>query len=134
VALGGGVPETGETLMQVEFRDRGGRTEVVVVHRDFPEGPPPDPYRLGWESGSTGLSGCSTLRSLSRRQRRGVGPENSRERRRDTVPSASQSVTINRPASDVFAFVADGENEPKWRPGVLDIQHVSGQGVGAVYR
>jgi uncharacterized membrane protein len=50
------------------------------------------------------------------------------------VPSTSHSVTINRPASEVFAFVADGENEPRWRPGVLDIQRVSGQGVGAVYR
>jgi uncharacterized protein YndB with AHSA1/START domain len=50
------------------------------------------------------------------------------------VPSASRSVTINRPASEVFAFLADGENERRWRPGVLDIQRVSGQGVGAVYR
>jgi uncharacterized membrane protein len=50
------------------------------------------------------------------------------------VPSASQSVTINRPASEVFAFVADGENAPRWRTGVLDVQRVSGQGVGAVYQ
>ena len=50
------------------------------------------------------------------------------------MPSASHSVTINRPASEVFAFVADGENAPRWRTGVLDIQRVSGQGVGAVYR
>jgi uncharacterized membrane protein len=40
------------------------------------------------------------------------------------VPSASHSVTINRPASEVFAFVADGENAPRWRSGVLDIQRV----------
>jgi uncharacterized membrane protein len=50
------------------------------------------------------------------------------------VPSASHSVTINRPASEVFAFVADGENAPRWRTGVLDVQRVSGQGVGAVYQ
>jgi uncharacterized membrane protein len=50
------------------------------------------------------------------------------------VPSASHSVTINRSASEVFAFVADGENAPRWRSGVLDIQRVSGHGVGAVYR
>jgi uncharacterized membrane protein len=50
------------------------------------------------------------------------------------VPSASHSVTINRPASEVFAFVAEGENAPRWRTGVLDIRRVSGQGVGAVYR
>lgn len=35
---------------------------------------------------------------------------------------------------DVFAFVADGENAMQWRPGVLDIQHLSGEGMGAVYR
>jgi hypothetical protein len=34
----------------------------------------------------------------------------------------------------VFAFVAAGENAPKWRTGVLDVQRVSGQGAGAVYR
>jgi len=34
----------------------------------------------------------------------------------------------------VFAFVAEGENAPRWRTGVLDIRRVSGQGVGAVYR
>lgn len=50
------------------------------------------------------------------------------------MPDASNSVTINRPASDVFAFVADGENSSKWRSGVLDIQRVSGHGAGAVYR
>jgi uncharacterized protein YndB with AHSA1/START domain len=43
-------------------------------------------------------------------------------------------VTINRPAADVFAFLADGENERRWRSGVLDLQRVSGQGVGTVYR
>jgi len=50
------------------------------------------------------------------------------------VPSASHSVTINCSASEAFAFVADGENAPRWRSGVLDIQRVSGHGVGAVYR
>lgn len=50
------------------------------------------------------------------------------------MPSARHSVIIRRPVADVFAFVADGENAPQWRPGVLDIQRVSGQGLGAVYR
>ena len=50
------------------------------------------------------------------------------------MPSARHSVIIRRPVADVFAFVADGENAPQWRPGVLDIQHVSGQGLGAMYR
>jgi uncharacterized protein YndB with AHSA1/START domain len=49
------------------------------------------------------------------------------------MPGASYSVTIRRPVDDVFAFVADGEKCPQWRPGVLDIKHASGEGVGARY-
>ena len=47
--------------------------------------------------------------------------------------SEENSVVINRPRSDVFAFVADHENDPKWRPGVMDIKRASGEGQGAVY-
>jgi carbon monoxide dehydrogenase subunit G len=49
------------------------------------------------------------------------------------MPSATYSVTINRPVEVVFAFVADGEKCPQWRPGVVDIKHVSGDGVGSTY-
>lgn len=50
------------------------------------------------------------------------------------MPSAEHTVTIGRPIHEVFEFVARGENGPRWRPGVLDIEHVSGTGVGARYR
>ena len=50
------------------------------------------------------------------------------------MPSAQRTITIRRPVGEVFAFVADGLNGPKWRPGILDIELTSGQGVGAVYR
>jgi uncharacterized membrane protein len=50
------------------------------------------------------------------------------------MPSAEHSVSIRRPVGEVFAFVADGENAPRWRPGVLDVQHQSGEGLGAIYR
>jgi uncharacterized membrane protein len=50
------------------------------------------------------------------------------------MPSASNTVTINRPIDQVFAFVADGLNGPKWRRGILDIAHASGQGSGTIYR
>lgn len=50
------------------------------------------------------------------------------------MPSATNSVTISRPLDEVFAFVADGTTAPRWRPGVLDISLVSGDGPGAVYR
>jgi uncharacterized membrane protein len=50
------------------------------------------------------------------------------------MPSAQHSVSIRRPVSEVFAFVADGENATRWRPGVLDVSHQSGEGLGAIYR
>jgi len=50
------------------------------------------------------------------------------------MPAASNTITINRPIADVFAYVADGLNGPAWRSGILDIAHASGEGLGAVYR
>ena len=50
------------------------------------------------------------------------------------MPSAEHSVSILRPIGEVFAFVADGESAKRWRPGVLDVQHQSGEGLGAIYR
>src|SRR5947199_1901076 len=49
---------------------------------------------------------------------------------------AEESITINRPMDDVFNFVLDGMNNPRWRPAVMDIQQVPGKpaGVGAVYK
>ncbi len=47
---------------------------------------------------------------------------------------AEHATTINRRPEDVFAYLADAENDSKWRPGVLDISRVSGSGVGTVYR
>jgi uncharacterized protein YndB with AHSA1/START domain len=49
------------------------------------------------------------------------------------MPSAKHGVTIQRPVEDVFVFIADGEQCPKWRSGVLDIKRVSGEGVGTRY-
>lgn len=46
---------------------------------------------------------------------------------------AEHSVTVHRPIGEVFAFLADGMNEPKWRPEVITIRRVSGTGLGAVY-
>lgn len=33
------------------------------------------------------------------------------------MPSAEHQVMFGRPVADVFAFVADGLNAPRWRPG-----------------
>jgi uncharacterized membrane protein len=49
------------------------------------------------------------------------------------MPSAENSVVINKPRPDVFAFVANHENDLTWRPGVADIERVSGEGQGAIY-
>src|SRR3954447_624694 len=54
--------------------------------------------------------------------------------RRRAMPMAEHAVTIDRAPEDVFAFLAEGENDPRWRPDVLDIERVSGEGVGAQYR
>jgi uncharacterized protein YndB with AHSA1/START domain len=49
------------------------------------------------------------------------------------MPSASNDILIDRPRDDVFAFLADPENDLQWRTGVLDLKRVSGDGVGARY-
>ena len=51
------------------------------------------------------------------------------------MPQAQRTVTINRPVEAVFAYVADGEKCPQWRPGVVDIRRLSGDGgVGTTYQ
>jgi uncharacterized protein YndB with AHSA1/START domain len=50
------------------------------------------------------------------------------------MPAARHEVTIRCPPDVVFGFIADGLNGPKWRPGIVDIAHVSGSGAGATYR
>jgi uncharacterized protein YndB with AHSA1/START domain len=50
------------------------------------------------------------------------------------MPAARHEVTIHRPAREVFAFLADGLNGPKWRSGITDIALTSGSGAGAVYK
>lgn len=50
------------------------------------------------------------------------------------MPHAEHRVTINRPAPDVFAYLADGEKCPQWREGVLEITRTSGDGLGAEYK
>ena len=49
------------------------------------------------------------------------------------MPNAERTVTINQPVGEVFTFVADGRNAKHWRSGVLDVDLVSGQGLGARY-
>lgn len=48
---------------------------------------------------------------------------------------AENEIMINRPSAEVYAFLADGLNNPKWRSGVKGIALASGQAgtSGAVY-
>ena len=52
------------------------------------------------------------------------------------MANASNSITINRSVPDVYQFLADGLNNPKWRPTVVEISLASGNRgtVGAVYK
>lgn len=50
------------------------------------------------------------------------------------MPQAQNETTIARRVDEVFAFLADAENDPAWRESVLDITRVSGSGVGTRYR
>jgi uncharacterized protein YndB with AHSA1/START domain len=48
---------------------------------------------------------------------------------------AKNEVLIERPIADVFAYLADGENNTRWRSGILEVARTSeGNGLGAAYR
>jgi uncharacterized protein YndB with AHSA1/START domain len=51
------------------------------------------------------------------------------------MPHAEYTVTIDRPAREVFDYLADGTHNRQWRAGVLEIRHAnSTTGEGAAYR
>jgi uncharacterized protein YndB with AHSA1/START domain len=51
------------------------------------------------------------------------------------MPHAEHTVTIDRPAREVFDYLADGTHNREWRTGVLDIARAnSTAGEGAAYR
>lgn len=43
---------------------------------------------------------------------------------------AQAAVVLNKPLVEVFGFLADGSNNPKWRKSVLDIQQITAGPVG----
>jgi carbon monoxide dehydrogenase subunit G len=52
------------------------------------------------------------------------------------VATFENTVTIRRPTAEVFAFLADFENIPKWNYAIVETQKVSEGpvGVGTIYR
>lgn len=46
----------------------------------------------------------------------------------------SNTITIAHPVGDVFAFLANAENDRQWRGGVIEMTRTCGQGVGTTYR
>ena len=51
------------------------------------------------------------------------------------MPHADHTVVIERPVSEVYAYVADGTTATAWRPSVQDVRLVAGEkgAVGARY-
>jgi carbon monoxide dehydrogenase subunit G len=49
------------------------------------------------------------------------------------MPSAANEIVIARPPAQVFEFLADRENDLRWRSGIVDLERISGSGVGARY-
>lgn len=47
------------------------------------------------------------------------------------MPQAERTITIQKPVGEVFAFVANHDNDKQWRPGVVEMRKSSGEGVGA---
>jgi uncharacterized protein YndB with AHSA1/START domain len=50
------------------------------------------------------------------------------------MPEESRTITIARPVGEVFAFLADAENDKMWRHGVMEITRTGGQGDGTTDR
>jgi uncharacterized protein YndB with AHSA1/START domain len=50
------------------------------------------------------------------------------------MPEESNTITIARPVGDVFAFLANAENDKQWRGGIIEMTRTGGQGIGATYR
>jgi uncharacterized membrane protein len=42
----------------------------------------------------------------------------------------ARSIEIARPADEVFAFVADARNDPRWCPKIVSVEQVEGDGPG----
>ena len=49
------------------------------------------------------------------------------------MPQASRTIAIETAPSEVFAFLANPENDRRWRSGVVEISKIAGDGVGSTY-
>lgn len=49
------------------------------------------------------------------------------------MPHAERTIVIARPVAEVFAFFADGENDPRWRSAVRVMRRQGPLAVGARY-
>lgn len=60
----------------------------------------------------------------------GLVPVRSAAQCEDSVVEVSRSVVIARPGEDVFAYLADARNDPKWCPKVLSVEQIEGDEPG----
>jgi uncharacterized protein YndB with AHSA1/START domain len=65
-----GVPDTRESLVTVEFREAGARTQVVLVHDNFVGPGPVEMYHEGWRSGLSKLRSFLQPKETSDAQRK----------------------------------------------------------------
>src|ERR1700757_2673469 len=86
-----------------------------------------------WSPTSASRS-ATTLRRTARDGTRDWRSSMPPPRRDRSMPEESNTITIARPVSDVFAFLANAENDTQWRGGVIEMTRTSGQGVGTTYR
>lgn len=49
------------------------------------------------------------------------------------MPQAKRTIVVARPQAEVFAFFADAENDPQWRPAVKQIKRDGPLAVGTHY-
>jgi uncharacterized protein YndB with AHSA1/START domain len=49
------------------------------------------------------------------------------------MPQATRTIVIARPQAEVFAFFADAENDPQWRPAVRSMKRDGPLAIGARY-
>ncbi len=60
----GSPPDAPETLVTVEFFERGGHTEVVLTHEQFPDAPSRDLHTEGWQGCFNGLQAAITAQEV----------------------------------------------------------------------
>src|SRR4051812_5826511 len=108
---------------------------AMKIVGEFREVVVPERLVYAWRPGAACPTGASRWsRSSSATSATGAAPRHFAGEvahpsgRRVMKVHAANEILIECPAAEVFAFVADAENDARWRPGVVDISRVAGDG------